>query len=97
MLFSIVTEDKPNSVALRLATRPTHLEYLKSFGNRIVAAGPLLATDNETPTGSLLIVEAVDRAGAESFAAGDPYAKAGLFARTTIAIWRKTILNASAA
>ena len=97
MLFSIVAEDKPNSVALRLATRATHLEYLASFGNRIIAAGPLLAADNETPMGSLLIVEAVDRAGAESFAAGDPYAKAGLFARTTITIWRKTILNAPAA
>ena len=93
MLFAIIAEDKPNSVALRLATRATHLEYLKSFGNRIVAAGPLLAADNETMTGSLLIVEAVDRAGAESFAAGDPYAKAGLFARTTITPWRKVILN----
>ena len=97
MLFSIVAEDKPDSVALRLATRATHLEYLKSFGNRIIAAGPLLAADNETMTGSLLIIEAADRAGAESFAAGDPYAKAGLFVRTTIAPWRKVILNAPAA
>jgi hypothetical protein len=93
VLFAIVTEDKPNSVAVRLAARGGHLEYLKSFGNRIVAAGPTLAADGETMNGSLLIVEAPDRAAAEAFAAGDPYAKAGLFARTTIVPWRKVILN----
>lgn len=93
MLFAIVAEDKPNSVAIRLATRGTHLEYLKTFGRRIVVAGPLLAADGETMTGSLLIIDATDRADAESFAAGDPYAKAGLFARTTISPWRKVILN----
>ena len=94
MLFAIHAEDKPGATAIRLATRASHLEYLRSFGGRIVAAGPLLAADNESMTGSLLIIEADDRAGAEAFAAGDPYAKAGLFARTTITPWRKVILNA---
>lgn len=93
MLFAIVAEDKPNSVAVRLATRAQHLEYLKSFGDRIVAAGPTLAADGETMNGSVLIVDAADRAAAEAFAAGDPYAKAGLFARTAIAPWRKVIFN----
>jgi uncharacterized protein len=93
VLFAIVTEDKPNAVAVRLATRGSHLEYLKTFGRRIVAAGPLLAADGETMTGSLLIVDVADRAEAESFAAGDPSAKAGLFARTTVTAWRKVILN----
>lgn len=94
MLFAILAEDKPRSAALRAATRPTHLEYLKSFGANVIVAGPLLAADNETVTGSLLIVEAADRAGAEAFAAGDPYAKAGLFAHTTISPWRKVVFNA---
>jgi uncharacterized protein YciI len=93
LLFAIIAEDKPGSVDVRLATRATHLEYLKTFGSRIVAAGPLLAADGETMTGSLLIIEAGDRAAAESFATNDPYAKAGLFAKTTIAPWRKVILN----
>ncbi|MGE5539688.1 MAG: YciI family protein [Gemmatimonas sp.] len=96
MLFAIIAEDKPGSKDVRLANRPTHLEYLKTFGSRIVAAGPLLAADGETMTGSLLIVEAADRAAAESFAANDPYAKAGLFAKTTIAPWRKVVFNAPA-
>lgn len=93
MLFAITTEDKPDSATVRRDTRPAHLEYLKAAGRRIVAAGPLLAPDGEAMIGSLLIVEAEGLAQAQAFAAGDPYAKAGLFARTTIAPWRKVILN----
>jgi uncharacterized protein len=94
VLFAILAEDKPNSASLRAATRPTHLEYLASFGTKVVIAGPLLGSDNETVTGSLLIFDATDRTGAEAFAAGDPYAKAGLFTRTTISPWRKVVFNA---
>ncbi|HTI86838.1 MAG TPA: YciI family protein [Alphaproteobacteria bacterium] len=93
MLFAIITEDKPGSRDLRAATRPTHLEYLQSSGTRVVVAGPLVGPDGETMTGSLLIVDVADRAAAESFAAGDPYAKAGLFAKTTISAWRKVVFN----
>ena len=93
MLFAIIAEDRPGSRDVRLATRATHLEYLQSFGARIVAAGPLLGPDGESMTGSLLIVDADDRAAAESFAANDPYAKAGLFAKTTIAPWRKVVFH----
>jgi hypothetical protein len=96
LLFAIITEDKANSRELRLATRATHLDYLQSFGTKIVAAGPLLGPDGESMTGSLLIVDVADRAAAEGFAAGDPYAKAGLFAKTTIAPWRKVVFNAPA-
>lgn len=93
MLFAITAEDKPDSATIRRDTRPAHLEYLKTAGSRIVAAGPLLAPDGEAMIGSLLIVEAEGLAQAKAFAASDPYAKAGLFARTAIAPWRKVILN----
>jgi uncharacterized protein YciI len=96
LLFAIITEDKPGSRDVRLATRATHLEYLQGFGTRIVAAGPLLGPDGESMTGSLLIIEAADRSAAESFAANDPYTKAGLFAKTTIAPWRKVVFNTPA-
>jgi uncharacterized protein YciI len=100
-LFAIIAEDKPGSRDIRLATRAAHLEYLQSFGGqssgtRIVVAGPLLGPDGESMTGSLLIIEAADRPAAESFAANDPYAKAGLFAKTTIAPWRKVVFNTPA-
>lgn len=88
--FAIICFDKPDSLELRMATRPTHLVYLQGQldAGVLLMAGPLLDADDK-PTGSLLLVEAADRAGAEAFAAGDPYAKAGLFAATEIRPWRR--------
>lgn len=88
MQFAILNHDKPNSVDLRMKVRPTHLEYLRGVGKKLMTAGPILAEDGQTPVGSLLIVEAEDLAAAKRFAAEDPYAKAGLFASTTVWPWR---------
>lgn len=88
MLFAIIAEDKPGALELRLATRPTHLEYLDSQVEKLVQAGPVLDAEGK-PCGSVLIVEAEDQAAAEAFAAADPYAQAGLFARTTIRPFRQ--------
>ena len=41
--------------------------------------------------GSLLIIDFPDRAAADSFAAGDPYGRAGLFASVRVSPWRKVI------
>ncbi|MGX9966815.1 YciI family protein [Roseomonas sp. F4] len=87
MLFAISCTDKPNSLELRLATRPTHLEYLKSKMAGFVVVGPVLDAEGK-PCGSLLVVEAADQAEAEALAAGDPYAKAGLFETVTIRPFR---------
>ena len=51
------------------------------------SAGALLDLDDRH-CGSLLIVDVEDRAAAEGFAAGDPYAKAGLFESTVIRAYR---------
>ena len=87
MLFAIICTDRPASLDLRQATRPVHLDYLKSRAERLVQAGPVLNAAGE-PCGSLLIVDAADRAEAEAFAAGDPYARAGLFESTLIRPYR---------
>jgi uncharacterized protein YciI len=87
MLFMVYSADKPASLALRLATRPTHLAYLQTYESKIVQAGPVLDTEGR-PCGSLLIIEVGDRAEADGFAAEDPYAKAGLFESTVIRPYR---------
>ena len=46
-----------------------------------------------SPIGSLVIVEAKDRAGAEAIAKNDPYAKAGLFAAVEIRAWKWGLKN----
>jgi uncharacterized protein YciI len=85
----ILTTDKPNHGHLRQANRPAHLEYLRSFGKALYTAGPTLSEDGATVTGSLIIVERAGRKEALDFAAGDPYAKAGLFESTVVKPWRK--------
>jgi len=37
------------------------------------------------------VIDVADRAAAEEFAKGDPYAKAGLFESTVIKRWKRTI------
>lgn len=83
MLFAITSHDKPDSLALRAALRPAHLEYLKARWPAIKLAGPFL-DEAEAWVGSLVIIDCVDRADAAAFSAGDPYAKGGLFARVNI-------------
>ena len=92
MLFAIMCNDKPNSLELRLAQRPSHLDYLKSLGNKIKAAGPFL-DDMGDPCGSLLIVEVETLELAKNIAALDPYAKAELFDDVTIRPWKWVINN----
>ena len=87
MLFAIICTDRPDSLDVRLATREAHLRYLTTHAERMIHGGPLLDNDGR-PCGSLLIVELEDRAAAEGFAAGDPYATVGLFENVVIRGYR---------
>ncbi len=71
-----------------MATRPVHLAYIATAVDDILVAGPLLDGDGQ-PMGSLLIIDFPDRKAAVAFAAGDPYALAGLFASVAVTAWRK--------
>jgi uncharacterized protein YciI len=88
MLFALICTDRPGALDLRLATRPDHLAYLETYAGRLVEAGPMLDLEGR-PCGSLLVVDVADRAEAEGFAAGDPYAKVGLFESTLIRPYRR--------
>lgn len=91
MLFAITCNDHPNSMDLRMETRPAHLEYLKGKLDIIKFAGPLLADNGETVTGSLLVIDVADKAAAEDFAANDPYAQANLFGNVEVRAWKQVI------
>lgn len=92
MLFALICTDKPGHLQLRLDTRPEHLAYLDGLGEKLKAAGPFLGDDGK-PVGSLVIISADSRAGAEAIAAADPYAKAGLFSAVEIKPWNWVIKN----
>ncbi|VAX03193.1 hypothetical protein MNBD_ALPHA03-851 [hydrothermal vent metagenome] len=85
MYFIILAEDKPDSLELRMNNRPAHLDYAQEQGC-VTLAGPLL-TEGDKPRGSMLIIDVPNRAAAEKFAANDPYAKAGFFAKVEIIRW----------
>jgi uncharacterized protein YciI len=80
--FALMCFDKPGALPIRQANREAHLAYLKSL-NLHRYGGPLL-DENDEACGSLVVIEAEDLAAAQAFAAGDPYAKAGLFERVEI-------------
>ena len=84
MLFAILCEDKPGALELRMETRPAHLDYLKSLGKTLKFAGPFLTEKEQTPCGSLVVIEAEDAEAAKAIADKDPYAKAGLFESVAI-------------
>lgn len=95
MLFALLCTDKPNSLNVRMETRPAHLAFLEGLGAALKAAGPFV-DDEGKPTGSLVIIDAESRSAAEAIAAADPYAKAGLFTSVEIKPWKWLIKNPEA-
>ncbi|MCW5699812.1 MAG: YciI family protein [Rhodospirillales bacterium] len=91
MYFMIACWDKPGREALRAQTRAAHLDYLGRFEGEVLGIGPIQSDDGEKALGSLLIMDFADRDAAEAFAAGDPYAKAGLFESVVIRRWKKVL------
>ncbi len=90
MLFAIRCIDKADHLPLRQENRPAHIEYVKTFHDRLYAAGPLLDAQGQM-CGSLIILDVADKAEAQQFAANDPYALAGLFAEVTIDHWNRVL------
>jgi uncharacterized protein YciI len=90
MLYLIHAFDKPGHLQTRMDNRPEHVEYLKSFGAKLHAAGPTLNAA-ESMNGSLVILDLEDISEAEAFAENDPYAKAGLFEKVIIQPWKKVL------
>jgi uncharacterized protein YciI len=89
-LFVLNCHDKPNSLALRMATREAHLAYAGPQRDILKLGGPHL-DDNGDMAGSLMIIDVPDRAAAEAFSANDPYTKAGLWSRVEITPFRITL------
>eukprot|EP00002_Diphylleia_rotans_P019263 TRINITY_DN372_c0_g1_i1.p2 TRINITY_DN372_c0_g1~~TRINITY_DN372_c0_g1_i1.p2 ORF type:complete len:101 (-),score=20.15 TRINITY_DN372_c0_g1_i1:22-324(-) len=85
-LFVIHAIDRPNSVALRMETRPKHLEYLSQ--QRVILAGPMLSDDGQSPIGSMVVIAAESISAAKQIADNDPYNVVGLFESVRVAPWK---------
>jgi uncharacterized protein YciI len=98
MLYIIHQTDNPeHSKAVRAATREAHFTYLEEHKDVLVLGGAMLADDNETRIGSVLIINVAGREEAEHFSANEPFRKAGLFERVEISRMRRGQWNPDAA
>ncbi|MBO6758240.1 MAG: YciI family protein [Roseibium sp.] len=95
MLYAFICTDKPGAFQTRLDNRGAHLDFLKSLGNNLKAAGPFL-DDEGTMTGSLLVIEAASRDEALAISQEDPYARADLFENVEIRPWNWALKNPEA-
>lgn len=93
MLFAVTCLDKPGHTDVRAGNRAAHLDFLKANAAAVKLAGPFTSDDGSAMIGSLLVIEAPDRAALDALLAADPYAMAGLFQTVEIRPWRWVIGN----
>ena len=98
MLYAILAEDVPESLEIRLNTRPAHLARLESLKaqGRLLLAGPHPAIDSMEVgktgfTGSLIVAEFHSLEEAQHWAEADPYRLAGVYAKVTVKPFLKVL------
>lgn len=98
MFYVIIGEDRPDSLAARLAARPAHIERLQALvaEGRMLMAGPFPAIDALDPgpagfTGSLIVAEFPSLEAAQRWADADPYVAAGVYTRVTVKPFKKVL------
>lgn len=96
MLYAIVGQDVSDSLNLRLAARPAHVDRLQLLqqAGRLLLAGPFPAIDGNDPgsagfCGSLIVAEFDTLAAAQAWADADPYVTAGVYADVSVKPFKK--------
>jgi uncharacterized protein YciI len=91
MWYAIISEDVEQSLPLRKAHRPAHLERLRQLTDqgRLLIAGPHPAVDCEDPgdagfTGSLVVAEFDSLEAARAWADADPFLINGVYGRVIV-------------
>jgi len=98
MLYTIIGQDSPDSLAKRMASRPAHvarLQALQAQGS-LLLAGPFPAIDAEDPgaagyTGSLIVAEFACLPDAQAWADAEPYLASGVYTQVTVRPFKKTM------
>jgi uncharacterized protein YciI len=91
MEFLCYHRDRAGSLELRLELGERHWAYMDRFEAGLVARGPTLAADGDTPTGSLHIVDLPDPAAARAFAFDEPNYQAGVYRDVLLRRWRNLL------
>ena len=91
MEFFCFHRDRPGSVALRNELLEEHWSYMDRYTTEMIARGPTFASDGETPTGSVHIVDLADPVAARGFAFDEPNYQAGVYRDVLLRRWRNTL------
>jgi len=89
--FFCYHRDRVDSLALRMALLEEHWSYMDGFSAQMIARGPTLADDGETPTGSVHVLELPDPAAARAFAFEEPGYQAGVYRDVLLRQWRSLL------
>jgi len=90
-VFFCFHRDRSGSLALRDELLEEHWSYMDRFAAQMIARGPTMADDGETPTGSVHIVDLPDAAAARAFAFDEPNYQAGVYRDVMLRRWRNTL------
>lgn len=89
--YVILGHDADGAGPARAAARPAHLARLQALAEagRLKLAGPMPRLDGVPPaeggvSGSLIVAAFDDLAAAQAWAAADPYADVGVYARVDV-------------
>ncbi|MEU3536556.1 YciI family protein [Streptomyces murinus] len=88
MEFLCHHRDRSDSLALRMELLEEHWSSMDRFAQEMIARGPTLAGDGETPTGSVHILDLPDAATARAFAFDEPGYQAGVYRDVLLRRWR---------
>ncbi|MFG2651783.1 YciI family protein [Streptomyces sp. NPDC048436] len=91
MEFLCYHRDRPESLALRDELLEEHWSYMDRYATEMIARGPTLAEDGETPTGSLHILDLPDTGAARAFAFDEPGYQAGVYRDVLLRRWSDTL------
>jgi hypothetical protein len=91
MEFFCYHRDRPGSTALRDELSEEHWSYMDKYAEQMIARGPTLAADGDTPTGSVHIVDLPGPAAARAFALDEPNHQAGAYRDVLLRRWHNTL------
>jgi uncharacterized protein YciI len=91
MEFFCYHQDRPGSGMLRDELVEEHWSYMDRYASVMIARGPTLASDGDTATGSVHIVDVADPAAARAFAFDEPNYQAGVYRDVLLRRWRNTL------
>ena len=74
--------------ALRHEFRQAHEAYLAAHAHMIMARGPLVTDDGETPVGSVLLLDVPDMDTAWAFFEKEPFYSSGVYQEINCHRWR---------